>query len=196
MGMVLTLNGAGTRALEHLLAHPEDLQRFLFPELANEYASPQGPSFWQRLFGITSKKTERPPFPQWLLDEKGEELDLDKSWHGLHFLFTGSAWDGPAPENFLLRGGREVGNDLGYGPARVFQLQEVAQIHAFLKQVSDDELRARYHPAVFEKADIYPNIWQQEGMEALAYLMEYLQEMRAFVQTTVQQEQGMVVSLG
>jgi hypothetical protein len=27
--------------------------------------------------------------------------DLDKSWHGIHYLLTGSAWEGSPPLNFL-----------------------------------------------------------------------------------------------
>jgi uncharacterized protein DUF1877 len=31
----------------------------------------------------------------------GNELDVDKAWHGLHFLLTGSAWEGSFPLNFI-----------------------------------------------------------------------------------------------
>uniref|UniRef100_B8HYY4 Uncharacterized protein n=1 Tax=Cyanothece sp. (strain PCC 7425 / ATCC 29141) TaxID=395961 RepID=B8HYY4_CYAP4 len=52
-----------------------------------------------------------------LLDQMEEDnsdliLSLEKSWHGLHYVLTGSAEDGEAPLNFILHG-REVGEDLG-----------------------------------------------------------------------------------
>ena len=47
----------------------------------------------------------------------GTALELDKSWHVLHFLFTGHPSHGPMPAAALLSGGREIGDDLGYGPA-------------------------------------------------------------------------------
>jgi hypothetical protein len=50
---------------------------------------------------------------------KGDELEVDKAWHGLHFLLTGSAWEGSFPLNFIVAGGQEVGDDLGYGPLEV-----------------------------------------------------------------------------
>lgn len=44
-----------------------------------------------------------------------DEEYLDKAWHGLHFLFTGTAWEGDPPLNFLVSGGREIGDvDVGY----------------------------------------------------------------------------------
>ena len=55
----------------------------------------------------------------------GGELDLDKAWHGIHFLLTGSAWEGEEPLCYLLAGGQEVGDeDVGYGPARVLRPRE------------------------------------------------------------------------
>jgi hypothetical protein len=57
-----------------------------------------------------------------------EEDDVDKAWQGLHFLLTGSAWNGEPPLNFLVSGGREIGDvDVGYGPARGFTSTEVAE---------------------------------------------------------------------
>ena len=45
-------------------------------------------------------------------------LSLPQSWQVLHGLLTGSPWDGPAPANILLAGGREIGPDLGHGRPR------------------------------------------------------------------------------
>ena len=35
-----------------------------------------------------------------------DELEVDKAWHGLHFLLTGTAWEGDFPLNFIVSGGR------------------------------------------------------------------------------------------
>lgn len=52
----------------------------------------------------------RPEAIEELLDEpSSEEVDIDKAWHGLHYLLTGTAWEGAPPLNFLAAGGREVG---------------------------------------------------------------------------------------
>jgi hypothetical protein len=43
--------------------------------------------------------------------ERGQtsSVHLEKAWHGLHFLLTGSAGESGVPLGFLLEGGQEVG---------------------------------------------------------------------------------------
>src|ERR1700722_3238791 len=54
------------------------------------------------------------------------DLDVDKAWHGLHFLLTGTAWEGAPPLDFIVKGGRQIGDvDVGYGPARAFSSADV-----------------------------------------------------------------------
>ena len=50
------------------------------------------------------------------MNGKGDELEVDKAWHGLHFLLTGSAWEGSFSWIPVVAGGSEVGDNLGYGP--------------------------------------------------------------------------------
>ena len=47
--------------------------------------------------------------------ERGQtpSVHLEKAWHGLHFLLTGSAGESCVPLGFLLEGGQEVGEDDG-----------------------------------------------------------------------------------
>ena len=70
---------------------------------------------------------------------QGGEIDLDKAWHGIHFLLTGSAWEGDEPLGYLIAAGQPVGDeDVGYGPARVLRPKEVAQLDAALAAISLD----------------------------------------------------------
>jgi len=55
-------------------------------------------------------------------------ISLEKAWHGLHFLLTGDPWGGSGYRAFLLCGGIEQGEDMGYGPARLFDAEEVGEI--------------------------------------------------------------------
>lgn len=48
-------------------------------------------------------------------------LRLEKSWHVLHYVLSGSAEVVTSPLSQALLGGREVGNDVGYGPARILE---------------------------------------------------------------------------
>ena len=49
-------------------------------------------------------------------------LDLRHLWHGVHFLLTGCTVGGEAPLAHAVFAPREVGDDVGYGPARVLAM--------------------------------------------------------------------------
>ena len=73
-----------------------------------------------------------------------ETIDLHKSWHVLHFLFSGRADEGGTPPaNFLATGGREIGDDDGYGPARLLDSRQTAAFSAFLDGLTVETLTAR-----------------------------------------------------
>ena len=91
------------------------------------------------------------------------QLDIDKAWHGLHFLLSGDAEVGEPPLDFILTGGAPVGDiDVGYGPARAFTPGEVRDIATALAPISVDTLRERFDPAAMETAAIYPEIWMRD----------------------------------
>src|SRR5262245_15812893 len=81
------------------------------------------------------------------------EMDIEKAWHGIHYLLTGSAWEGSPPLNFLVLGGQEIGDDLGYGPARGFSPSEVKTIANALSSVTSDALRSRYDPNEMQRLE-------------------------------------------
>ena len=69
-------------------------------------------------------------------------LDLHKSGHVLHYLFTGVAAGGMPPADALL-GGRELGNDMGYGPPRLHEPAAVTAFARFLAPLTVAELQRR-----------------------------------------------------
>jgi hypothetical protein len=69
-------------------------------------------------------------------------LDLQKTWLILHYLFTGHVDDSKAPGDALLSG-QELGDDVGYGPARLHDVQETAEFARFLNAVDVARLQAR-----------------------------------------------------
>jgi hypothetical protein len=87
------------------------------------------------------------------------------------------AADDPAGE--AIFGGTPIGPDDYYGPARLLSAERVAAVHGALSAVDRTALRARYDAAALSAADIYPQIWDEEG-EALDYLLENYEELRAF----------------
>src|SRR5262245_48672937 len=81
------------------------------------------------------------------IDEFGPfaTLDVDKAWHAIHFLLTGTPWSGPAPWNFVVAGGTEVGDvDVGYGPVRGFTSAQVREISAALHSLPPGDFSSRF----------------------------------------------------
>jgi len=124
------------------------------------------------------------------------DLDVDKAWHAIHFLLTGSAWGGEPPLNFIASGGTEIGDDVGYGPARALDAVEVAALAAALESVPVDALLERFDPAALTAASVYPNIWDRPAEEddARGYVGEYYETLRAFVLDAASEREALLIS--
>ena len=82
-------------------------------------------------------------------------LDLHKSWQMLHIAFTGEAWGGPAPAATLLVGGRPIGADMGYGPARIVSAVDTDGFATFLAGLDVPALCARLDLTTMQQLGIY-----------------------------------------
>src|SRR4051812_41190420 len=119
-----------------------------------------------------------------LYDDPSEELpevDADKAWHGIHWLLTGSADETqPAaatrglfrrrtattvgPEGMAVLGGEPIGEDNGYGPARVLRPDEVVAVAEALRPLTPEVLGHRMDSAAMAAAELYPGIWDEEDV--------------------------------
>ncbi|WP_445629488.1 YfbM family protein [Nostoc sp. DSM 114167] len=109
-------------------------------------------------------------------ESDGRYLNIDKTWHGLHFLLTGSALPNDPPLTNVVMGGTPLGDpenpDFDFGPARFLSPQEVQEVAKELSKISKTDLEARFDPSALLTADVYPYVWQ-EGKEALEYITYY-----------------------
>jgi hypothetical protein len=121
------------------------------------------------------------PIGDLLHESRAESVeDIDKAWHGIHFLLTGSAAGSDSVLANVVFGTTPIGDeDVGYGPAMGTRAAVVRQIAAALDQITEDSFRSRFDAAALEKNDIYPNIWD-EGEDALDYLASYFLQVKAF----------------
>lgn len=115
-------------------------------------------------------------------------LDLDKSWHMLHFLFTGRAWDGPMPAAALLTGGREVGEDLGYGPARALSAKETQAFAQFLASQSEKSLAAKINVPHMQSMEIY-----SVDDDSTEDLNHYFPQLKSYVADAAAKGQGLLI---
>ena len=125
-----------------------------------------------------------------------EVLSLDKAWHGLHYLLSGTAELEPSDDvaSRAVLGGVEIGDDFsGYGPARVFHAEDVAQ----LAQALGDsrvalEAAARYDAERMTELQIYPFGWDDDDRE---WLLSSLRELRRFYVDAAAHGRGVVTCL-
>lgn len=128
--------------------------------------------------------------------EDRADVDLDKAWHGIHFVLTGSKWGGEPPLNFLVSGGTEIGDeDVGYGPARAFTSAEVRRIHEALTAIPPEEFQRRINLGVLAEAGIYPDVWDRadERDSNIEYLASNYATLRSYVETLARDALGMLV---
>jgi hypothetical protein len=129
-------------------------------------------------------------------NDAADHLYLEKSWHVLHWLLTGSAWEGDFPLHFLVAGGTPIGDiDIGYGPARGFSVAEVEQIDAALAPITPDLLRRRFDAKALDAADIYPSGWSDGDPEAVEYPLGYFAELVPFIRRGAAQGRALLVWL-
>jgi hypothetical protein len=189
MSMICNVRRVLPDELERLLETPAYITTFLYGESAAA-AMPRG--LLARLFSSAP-----PPPVTWAPRVDGDEIDIEKAWHGLHFMFTGTAWEGSLPAAFLLAGGREIGKvDVGYGPARAFRPDDVRQVAAYLSGRSEQELQQRYDPPRMTALKIYPEIWDPgDDDEQVEYLVDAFGRLREFVVATRDAGAGLIIYL-
>jgi hypothetical protein len=185
MSMVGNLRRVSDHDINLLLKKPKHITSFLYGAASD--ALDERPGFLARLFGSKSE-----PPPEWTPRSENDETYLDKSWHGLHYLLTGTAWEGDFPANFLVAGGAAIGAvDVGYGPARALTSGQVRAVNEYLAGITTEQLRTRYDAERMSELEIYPEIWDED--ESIDYLIENFDDVKAFVQSTAAVGQGLII---
>ncbi len=87
-------------------------------------------------------------------------LDIDKSWDAVDFLFHQSD-KSLLPRNWLTESGEPIGEDLGYGPARVWSNEILSEITEKTALCDVASIKADFDFALLSQAKVYPNFWDQ-----------------------------------
>lgn len=111
------------------------------------------------------------------IDESEDFLDIDKSWHGIHYILTNDVWEGEPPARDVILGGEAVGEDVGYGPARFLNIEEVKNVNSYLSTINSNYIKEKYNPTELENNEIYPNSWADEDYD---YLVGYFEDLKKF----------------
>jgi len=110
---------------------------------------------------------------------KGADISIEKAWHGVHYLLCGRAVPGTDLASQAVMGGTDVGDDLGYGPARYFTPDQVAAMARELSRPNlEAEMDARFDPDQMMQLGIYPV--QFDDPDDRDWLMDEFRKLRQF----------------
>lgn len=197
MSMILALRATSQENIDAVLKKPALVWDLLKPD-ACHYATPSQPKrgFLKKLFGRVWRSDDSVPARRRTLAE-GTAIDLDKSWQAVHFLLTGTAWEGGFPQAFLLHGGTTLQEiEVGYGSPRILDAKEVAEVQHALAMVSPEQLLARFDAAAMTEAEIYPEIWSRDSRdECVDYIQYYYVLLRQFVNDVHATGFGLVITV-
>lgn len=126
-------------------------------------------------------------------DQLPRALDLDKSWHLIHFLLNGETWGGEAPLSNVILGGTELPEiDAGYGPFRYLLASEVRDSSLALAQVSADDLWSGFDSQRVKDAEIYPQPWVGDETERM-YVRQNYEALRGYFAEAASQGSAMLL---
>jgi len=202
MGLTCSLHRASEAEIKRLLAEPDAIAGFLYPEdgsLRVRKVWPRGVLGWLlRLTPITIEEVVpdsnggaaiHPPDPD-------RSIDIDRGWHGLHFLFTGTADEGDEPACYFVRGGQDLDDE---GHARALRPDQVRRFAVYLDTLTPAELARRYDPARMTELDIYPGvIWTRPSApdeSPLAWLTGCYAEVQQFVKKVAASGEGLIINI-
>jgi Domain of unknown function (DUF1877) len=140
----------------------------------------------QKMMELLPKIGFRPDFSASLLSQPKvtkvpEGLELEKSWHCLHFMLSGKVWEtGDEPIEKAILGGAEIADTdrvMGYGPVRYLEPDEVRKASAALESYPIKQEASKFRPAAAEEAKIYcPNHSPEELIHYFTLVKNYYRE--------------------
>ncbi|MGI4760735.1 MAG: YfbM family protein [Janthinobacterium lividum] len=128
-----------------------------------------------------------------------DELDIEKAWHGLHFMLTGTAWEGVEPVCYLLSGGEQIGNeeehDVGYGPARGIRASKVQNFANAISVITEQNFANLYDGQKMAALELYPRGWEEEPAEMQNWLTSSFNSLQEFVKQAAQKKKALLIYL-
>lgn len=118
-------------------------------------------------------------------------LDIDKSWHAIHFTLSGKVWDSTDDplSKMILSGNLVNDEDLGYGPAMLITNGDIHDINIALKTVSEDWFRKKFSVSDMIANEVYPVMNDEDEEEFFDYVYSFFKETVTFFEKAEIQNQ-------
>ena len=189
MGIAYCLIKTSAENIETLRGRPKAVAAFIYqdPDLYQE--PKQG--FFSRLFGGAAKVDDG-PIPS---RSEGDETDLDKAWHIVHYLLCGDSGRGEGPLALIgddLHPLAEL--DLGLGKPNVISPGMTKAFADAASGMSDEAFLIRYKPEEMPLTDLYMgNVIDRGDVEDIReYALEKFHILRDFVQQAADRSEAVL----
>jgi hypothetical protein len=114
-------------------------------------------------------------------DELGADfLDIDKSWHAIHFLLTDVVAGGEAPLAWVVFAPTSIGEVVSPdsdAPARLLMANEVAEVSKALAPLTADKLKRKFDCHVMNDREIFPRGWRIGDEDYVAENFHHLKKL-------------------
>jgi hypothetical protein len=196
MGMTCSLHRLTREEVEDLIRNPDDIREVLRLDQGPPVreVKPKGLlGFLLRLTPITITEVDPDAPPTDWIPDPEKEIDIEKAWHGLHFLFTGTSDEGEEPACYLLKGGEALDDD---GCGRALRPDQVRRFAQFVSALHPGDLRRRFDAKRMMELEIYPGIWDRpvtEDEDPKEWLIGCFTAVQSFVQRAAAAGDAMVV---
>jgi hypothetical protein len=193
--MTCSLHRLTSADIDSLIEDPTKLDTMLGIDLGPPVREvrPRGfLGFLLRLTPVTISEVD-PDAPESAYEIDPEKtIDIEKAWHGLHFLFTGTSKEATPPACYILNGGEDVDDE---GLARALRPEQVKDFAEFLDGMTPEVLAKRFAPRRMVELEIYPEIWDRNPSEddTLQWLLSYFVDLKVFVRRAADAGDGLVI---
>jgi Domain of unknown function (DUF1877) len=145
-----------TRVVQETLhqAHLASMLGSMSPEQRQQYETAMAPLQTSPLMEEARASNQEARKQTMAIGPFERALSLEKSWHILHYLFTGHSGVASAPGDYLLTG-ESLGEDVGYGPARLHEPAAARAFSAFLQALDEVRLHSRINLAEMDRLHVY-----------------------------------------
>ncbi|MFC0204160.1 DUF1877 family protein [Novosphingobium soli] len=149
MGITFSLIRVPADTVAALAGRPRAVAEFVYQD-GSFYKAPK-PGFFGRFFGAKAEATD--PIPA---RHDNDEMDLDKSWHIVHYLLTGSTGRSESPLGIIGDDLHPLANlDLGLGKPNVLSPDVVAAFDQAAQSLTDDAVMARFIATEMPTDELY-----------------------------------------
>jgi len=149
MGIAYCLIRVAPEVIDQLRGRPKAAAKFIYRD-DDVYKAPNR-GLLGRLFGVDREKDG--PVPD---RREGDEAELDKSWHLIHYLLSGSSGRGESPLGLIGDDLHPLADvDLGLGKPNVISSSDVQAFSQATAAMSDAVFLTRFKPDEMPVRELY-----------------------------------------